>query len=322
MAGTQTQPQLCISTSSWLWHLLWLQEGPLVAHPHAEALRATVKPAFLVCGSAKTQSKYDPYDKEKQDGERGKKKQTQSFDQAFRRFVLWVGVLREVTCCLLEECMSGCYCEAQKQAKMLKENQKDNQNTALAMGYRSPFQRVGVLCGRGAGMVQKDVGVRDVPLGCAWGCRSTRSKWANVIQPWAVAAHHEPQARLCWLLGPVMIYSLNTAMSVTKHGLGTSVFVHGDIQNAAPDTNIPVSPAKPPHTGCVIPTATGSHCPHNSLEPCRQPLVHKLWSTPALCLSESIREGNSAKEKLFCSSSHKEFLFQRRHFPINSVLVR
>lgn len=63
-------------------------------------------------------------------------------------------------CCLLEESTSSSWCEAQNQAKMLKENQGYNQNTPLEVGYRSPFQGVCVLWGSAVGMGHKDAGLR------------------------------------------------------------------------------------------------------------------------------------------------------------------
>lgn len=148
-----------------------------------------------------------------------------------------------------------------------------------------------------------------------------RQKWVKVIQQdwqWLLIMNLTivlPSWVSPWFTGFTWIYSpwwLQCHKASAGH-ICISAWRHSDI---------PISPAKPPGTGRVTPIAKGSHWPHNSLEPCRQPLVHKLRSTPAFGLSETVREGNSAKEKLLYSSSHKEFLFWRRHLPIINVLVR
>lgn len=105
---------------------------------------------------------------------------------------------------------------------MLEGIQGDNQNTALEVGFRSLFQGVGVLCGSGVRVGQKDAGV--------WG--RSESKWfsrtGSGCSLWT--------SQLCCLLGSVHDllalhgFTVHDDCSVIKHQLSTSVLVHEDIQ--------------------------------------------------------------------------------------------
>lgn len=139
----------------------------------------------------------------------------------------------------------------------------------------------------------------------AWGRRSTRYKWTHVTQQdrlWLLTLNHSHDC--VDFLGQSMIYSLLKCCIISHNPLAvdTSLYVCAWRYS---ECNIiyksPVSLIKPPCTGYVTPTATGSLSPHTSLKLCRwHVLVQKLWSAPATGLSESAREGNRGKEKLFC----------------------